>query len=443
MTRTLLAACAAALLVAAPAGAAEPTEISIPYDEDVIVNYDAGTDTYDGADQVIDPDYGMTYATRAAVEDASGCESSPEGLPNDGVFPAGSGHPGVELDTDNANTGDNARYLEADGESFPVDVPDDVYAALDLFAISSHDASDLEAELTYTDGSSSTVVRDVPRWYENARDGYKLFDNMDWTNAAGSQCYEYNGVALFGVRYPVDTTKTLDSVVVTRTDPSVSTRRISVFGGLLLPERTLTVAKAGTGSGRVTSNGPDEIDCGSDCSEDYVHSARVTLLPDSDDGSTFTGWSGDCTGTGACTVSMTAARSVTATFDRPAEPQPPQQPQPQPPSPLPLPLPPAVGPTDRRVSFGTLASARRSCARRRMRLAVDDVPGETIVEAIFRIGTRSVRRRGAAIDDPFFFRRVPRRGFRLRVVMRTADGDTLRSSRRFKRCPRPVRRSRG
>jgi len=34
-----------------------------------------------------------------------------------------------------------------------------------------------------------------------------------------------------------------------------------------------------------------------------------------DRGSTFAGWSGACSGTGSCTVSMTAARSVTATFN--------------------------------------------------------------------------------------------------------------------------------
>ena len=31
-------------------------------------------------------------------------------------------------------------------------------------------------------------------------------------------------------------------------------------------------------------------------------------------GSTFAGWSGACTGAGACSVTMSAARSVTATF---------------------------------------------------------------------------------------------------------------------------------
>ena len=75
----------------------------------------------------------------------------------------------------------------------------------------------------------------------------------------------------------------------------------------------LTVSKAGTGSGTVTSS-PAGINCGSDCSELYLESASVTLTASAASGSTFTGWSGACTGTGSCTVSMSAARTVTASF---------------------------------------------------------------------------------------------------------------------------------
>jgi aryl-phospho-beta-D-glucosidase BglC (GH1 family) len=75
----------------------------------------------------------------------------------------------------------------------------------------------------------------------------------------------------------------------------------------------LTVAKAGTGSGTVTSS-PSGINCGATCSANYTSGASVTLTPAAASGSTFAGWGGACTGTGACTVSMTAARSVTATF---------------------------------------------------------------------------------------------------------------------------------
>jgi len=78
---------------------------------------------------------------------------------------------------------------------------------------------------------------------------------------------------------------------------------------------TLSVSLAGTGGGSVTSNS-GTIDCPSgDCADSYSAGTTVTLTASSDATSTFTGWTGDCTGT-PCQVTMTAARSVTATFTR-------------------------------------------------------------------------------------------------------------------------------
>jgi hypothetical protein len=75
----------------------------------------------------------------------------------------------------------------------------------------------------------------------------------------------------------------------------------------------LTVIKTGTGTGTVTSN-PAGINCGTDCSESYNSGTVVTLTANPASGSTFTGWSGACSGAGACQVTMTAAQSVTASF---------------------------------------------------------------------------------------------------------------------------------
>ena len=76
----------------------------------------------------------------------------------------------------------------------------------------------------------------------------------------------------------------------------------------------LTVAKAGNGGGTVTSN-PSGISCGGTCSATYASGATVTLSASPAAGSTFGGWSGACTGTGSCIVTLTAAATVTATFD--------------------------------------------------------------------------------------------------------------------------------
>ena len=77
---------------------------------------------------------------------------------------------------------------------------------------------------------------------------------------------------------------------------------------------TLTVNKAGTGSGTVTSS-PAGINCGSTCSASYASGTSVTLTPSAASGSTFAGWSGACSGTGSCAVNMNTNQTVTATFN--------------------------------------------------------------------------------------------------------------------------------
>ncbi len=77
----------------------------------------------------------------------------------------------------------------------------------------------------------------------------------------------------------------------------------------------LLVYKTGTGTGTVTSN-PAGINCGSTCSAAYDLGTSVTLTATPDiDGNIFAGWSGACTGTSTCTVTMSAVKSVTATFN--------------------------------------------------------------------------------------------------------------------------------
>jgi len=80
--------------------------------------------------------------------------------------------------------------------------------------------------------------------------------------------------------------------------------------------RTLTVAKAGSGQGVVTSK-PQAIECGSSCSTELDAATKVSLHAVATPGSTFAGWSGEgCSGTGPCKVLMNEARNVTATFSK-------------------------------------------------------------------------------------------------------------------------------
>jgi Divergent InlB B-repeat domain len=75
----------------------------------------------------------------------------------------------------------------------------------------------------------------------------------------------------------------------------------------------LSVDRTGSGSGAVTSS-PAGIDCGVACSGSYAAGAVVTLSATPTTGSSFSGWGGDCSGTGTCTLTMSSARSVGAEF---------------------------------------------------------------------------------------------------------------------------------
>lgn len=88
----------------------------------------------------------------------------------------------------------------------------------------------------------------------------------------------------------------------------------TVTASYAIDTHTLTVNKAGTGAGTVTSS-PAGIDCGSTCSGTFNYGTAVTLTAARNADSFFAGWSGGgCSGNGTCVTTMTADKSVTATF---------------------------------------------------------------------------------------------------------------------------------
>jgi uncharacterized repeat protein (TIGR02543 family) len=82
---------------------------------------------------------------------------------------------------------------------------------------------------------------------------------------------------------------------------------------------SLSVSLAGSGGGMVSSQ-PVGVRCASGnastgCAGRFQPGTMVTLTAQPESDSTFSGWSGACSGTGSCVVTMAQAASVTAQFD--------------------------------------------------------------------------------------------------------------------------------
>ena len=97
--------------------------------------------------------------------------------------------------------------------------------------------------------------------------------------------------------------------------------QLAVNAGNDIRDYALGVTKSGSGSGTVTSS-PPGISCGSACSSNFHFGTTVALTATPAPGSSFSGWGGDCSGAASpCTVTLDAARNVTASFT--ANPPPP------------------------------------------------------------------------------------------------------------------------
>ena len=83
-----------------------------------------------------------------------------------------------------------------------------------------------------------------------------------------------------------------------------------------LDQYSLGVLTEGNGAGSITSD-PVGIECqtdGGQCTHAFVHGTAVTLTAVTETGSTFMGWSGICSGTDDCALTMDSTKNVTATF---------------------------------------------------------------------------------------------------------------------------------
>jgi uncharacterized repeat protein (TIGR02543 family) len=86
----------------------------------------------------------------------------------------------------------------------------------------------------------------------------------------------------------------------------------SMTDGIYVQEKPL-VSVTTVGGGAVGST-PAGFSCRGSCSKRYFYNDSVTLNATPDSGYVFNGWSGACTSTTACVLSIDGAKTVTATF---------------------------------------------------------------------------------------------------------------------------------
>jgi hypothetical protein len=166
------------------------------------------------------------------------------------------------------------------------------------------------------------------------------------------------------------------------------------------PTATLGVARFGTGTIKGSSGTAAPIDCGATCSAVLPYGTKVTLTPTPGTGQVFSGWAGDCAGTGACVVTVDRARIVAAGFKAGA-PAPVATPKPPAGTPV-LPTTPTGSTEDTVGPKVVFAKPRFSKQNAKLNLEIrcpDAEPDHCTgpVAAVIKVGKRNIRLIGQSI----------------------------------------------
>ncbi|MEK7287110.1 MAG: hypothetical protein AAB091_00935, partial [Elusimicrobiota bacterium] len=151
--------------------------------------------------------------------------------------------------------------------------------------------------------------------------------NYDYANTDDSEYYPLNTlVTLTAVANSKSAFTAWSGEGCSGTGTCVVTMHANKTVTALFTSYTLTTNKTTNATTLVTGNGTVTsavagINCDSnntDCTEKYAPNASVTLAATADADSTFMGWNGGgCSGTGGCTVTMDASKTISAKFDPP------------------------------------------------------------------------------------------------------------------------------
>jgi len=200
-------------------------------------------------------------------------------------------------------------------------------------AVASAEPAGVGLNLTY----AADVLKEGPKDSTGVILTDTLPNSVNFVSATSTQgtCMHSHGivscnigslVSAFGATVTIVVTPTVTGTItntmnVTATEQDLTpANNTAKQNTTVAPMFTITVIKAGSGSGTVTSS-PSGIDCGGACSQSYVSGSSILLTAVPSAGSQFSGWSGACTGTApnSCTVTLNSNQSVTATFNIPPD----------------------------------------------------------------------------------------------------------------------------
>ncbi|HSV82249.1 MAG TPA: galactose oxidase-like domain-containing protein [Ramlibacter sp.] len=146
--------------------------------------------------------------------------------------------------------------------------------------------------------------------------GFVSGATVRWNTAARTTTFV--SATQLSAQIPATDVATAGTANVTVVNPNAAVSNALPFTiTAAVPRYRLTVTKSGAeaGKGTVTSS-PAGISCGSTCTALFNSGTNVTLSVKAVGKVRFAGWSGACTGTGACVVPMNVDKAVTATFER-------------------------------------------------------------------------------------------------------------------------------
>lgn len=166
---------------------------------------------------------------------------------------------------------------------------------------------------TYTIGGTISGLSGTLVLQNNAGDNLSISADGTFTFATALQD---------GATYLVTVLSAPDALICTASSNSGTIQTQNVTGIAITcvssrESRSLSVAVGGAGSGTVTS-ADSQVNCtkaNGSCTTSYNEDSEVVLTAAPDTGYVFSGWSGDgCSGGGTCTLTLSANKSVRATF---------------------------------------------------------------------------------------------------------------------------------